>query len=460
MITAAQARAQVRALRRADRRMLAVLDDDPTGSQSVHGVQVVTVFDRAEYAAALVDDAATAFILTNTRGMVETEAVALTTRIGDDLFALAADAGRPVDILSRGDSTLRGHLLAEVRAIDAARRRAFGRGYDAIVLAPAFFEAGRTTVDDVHRVRIAGVDVPAGETEFARDATFGYRSSNLREFLQEKSGGAIDARDVASISLSDIRAGGPELIAERLAALTDGTFVVINALTGDDYDLVALGVALAQERGAAILSRGAPSFARALAGIDPADPLATEAIPRRPGHGLVVVGSHVSGTSAQVTALREARAVIDVELDVATVLGPGRDEHVHACARAVAQGLRSGLVLLATSREVVTGDDARSSLAIARTVSAALVEVAAEALAASPAWLIAKGGITSHEVAVDALGLRRAEVVGQLGRGIISLLRPLVARPEAIAMPFVVFAGNVGDASSLADVVARLEGER
>lgn len=460
MITAAEARARIRALRRAERRMLAVLDDDPTGSQSVRGVQVVTVFEREEYAAALADEGATAFILTNTRGMGEADAVALTGQIADELFALAADTSRPVDILSRGDSTLRGHLLPEVRAIDAARRRALGRGYDAILLAPAFFEAGRTTLDDVHRVRIGGVDVPAGETEFARDATFGYRASNLREFLAEKSEGAIAVGDVHSLTLGEIREGGPEAIAERLLTLTDGTFVVVNALTGDDYDLVALGVALAQQRGAAILSRGAPSFARALAGIDPAEPLSTEAIPRRAGHGLVVVGSHVSGTSAQVEALRSARPVADVELDVRAVLGSGRTAEVRRCAAAVATGLRTGTVLLVTSREVVIGDDAGSSLQIARSVSSALVEVAAEAIAAEPAWLIAKGGITSHEVAVDALGLRRAEVRGQLGPGIISLLVPIIARPAAVGMPFVVFAGNVGDASALANAVARLEGDR
>jgi uncharacterized protein YgbK (DUF1537 family) len=458
VITAAEARARLRELRRAEGRMLAVLDDDPTGSQSVHRVQVVTVFESEEYAQALAADGATAFILTNTRGMPEAEAVALTRRIADDLFAVSTRTGPPVDVLSRGDSTLRGHVLPEVRAIDAARRRALGRGYDAILLAPAFFEAGRTTLDDVHRVRIGGVDVPAGETEFARDATFGYRSSNLREFLAEKSEGEITAGDVHSLTLADIREGGPEVIADRLLAVSGGSFVIVNALTPDDYDLVALGVALAQQRGAAILSRGGPSFARALAGIEPVAPLSREAIPRRAGHGLIVVGSHVSGTSAQVDALRAARPVVTVELDARAVLGPGRRSHVAQCARAVTAGLRTGTVLLVTSRDVVTGDDPGASLKIARSVSSALVEVAAEAVGAQPAWVIAKGGITSHEVAVDALGLRRAEVRGQLGPGIISLLVPIIARPEAVGMPFVVFAGNVGDASALADVVARLEG--
>ena len=441
--------------------MLAVLDDDPTGSQSVRGVQVVTVFDTAEYAHALAEPGATCFVLTNTRGLTEPEAVELTARIADQLFRLSADTGRPLDIVSRGDSTLRGHVIAEVAALDAARRRALGSGYDVILFAPAFFEAGRTTVDDVHRVRVDGVDVPAGETEFARDATFGFRASDLKAFLAEKSAGTIDPGEVESISLADIREGGVECIADRLAGLTGGRWVVVNAETADDYDTVGLAVTLAQSRGTAVLVRSAPSFVRSLAGIEPGEPLDSGQIwaaARRPGHGLIVVGSHVSGTSAQVEALRGATALVEFELDAAAVLGSDRDAEIARLGDAVAAALADGTVMLATSRRLVSGADADASLAIARSVSGALTAVARRAMTARPAWVLAKGGITSHEVAVGALGIRRAEVAGQLGHGIISLLRSLSASPEAIGMPYVVFAGNVGGASSLAEVVALLDG--
>src|SRR5690606_26470439 len=178
--------------------------------------------------------------------------------------AVAARLGRELDLVSRSDSTLRGHVLPEIRALDAARRRAAGAGFDAVLVAPAFFEAGRTTVDDIHRVRLDGVDVPAGETEYARDKTFGYRSSDLKEFLAEKSDGAIDPADVVSLSLDDIREGGADAIATRLEALSGGTFVVVNAETEEDYDVVALGVARARAAGRALLARCGPSFVRAL----------------------------------------------------------------------------------------------------------------------------------------------------------------------------------------------------
>ena len=68
--------------------------------------------------------------------------------------------------------------------------------------------------------------VPVAETEFARDATFGYTSSNLVEFLAEKSGGRVQAR---SLSLSDIRDGGPDRVRDLLAEVHDGQWVVVNA---------------------------------------------------------------------------------------------------------------------------------------------------------------------------------------------------------------------------------------
>lgn len=459
---AREIRAAVRA--RAAGRILAVLDDDPTGSQSVRGVQVVTVFDETEYAAALEHPTPALFVLTNTRGLPETEAVELNARIAGQLFAVAASRDAELDLVSRSDSTLRGHVLPELRALDAARRAAVGSGFDAVLLAPAFFEAGRTTVDDIHRVRIDGVDVPAAETEYARDKTFGYASSDLKEFLAEKSGGAIDPAAVVSLTLGDIREGGPERIGEILGGLTGGVHVVVNAEREEDYDVVALGVAIARDAGRAIVARCGPSFVRALAGIEPGEPLTPAEIwpdGRRPGHGLVAVGSHVSGTSRQVARLREraSGSLVELEVQVARVLASDaeRDAHVAELGAAAAAALADANVLVYTSRDLVAGGDAASSLDIARRVSAALTAVAGLALDARPAWLIAKGGITSHEVAVAGCGVRRAEVAGQLGRGIISLFRPLAARDEAIGMPYVVFAGNVGTEDSLADVVALLE---
>ena len=172
-----------------------------------------------------------------------------------------------------------------------------------------------------------------------------------------------------------------------------------------------------------------------------------------------MVGSHVGQTSRQVAALRARGGPADMELDVQAVLGGGPDVAA-AVARRVAGALARSDVLLYTSRDVVAGRDAAGSLTIARTVSAALSGIVRGALAARPAWVVAKGGITSHDVMRHGLGIRRAEVAGQLFPGTISVFWPLDAAPEAVGMPYVVFAGNVGDDGTLAQVVAILNGER
>lgn len=457
-----QARHLVREYRAETGRRTAVLDDDPTGSQSVHGVSVVTALDADEYAAALADPGSTCFILTNTRSLDESDAAALNLAAGRALFELEQRLGAPLDVVSRSDSTLRGHVIAEVRALDAARRQVSGRGFDGVLLVPSYFEAGRFTAGDTHWAMVGGQPVPAGETEFAQDATFGYSSSNLAAFIEEKSAGAIAAADVLSISLEDIRTGGAPRVAEILRSATDLQFIVVNATEYADLEIVVLGLIQAQREGKLFLHRTGPSFVRALAGLEPRATLQAPDIwpgGRPAGHGLAVVGSHVGQTGRQVAAAQARGGVTEIELSVAALAdGATRDDHVAATTARVIGALGTSDVLLYTSRSLLTGADAAASLGIARTVSTAVTDVVRGALAARPAWVIAKGGITSHDVAVRGLGIRRATVLGQLFPGMVSVLRPVEAAEGVVGMPYVVFAGNVGDENALADTIELFRG--
>jgi uncharacterized protein YgbK (DUF1537 family) len=450
------ARSRIRAANQAAGRRIAVLDDDPTGSQTVHDVAVVTVLDPAEYAAGLADPGSTCFVLTNTRSLTEVDAVELTRTVGRSLF----DLGAPVELISRSDSTLRGHVIAEVRALDEARRVVTGRGYDGVLLIPAFFEAGRVTAGDIHWARVGGEWLPAGETEFARDASFGYTTSDLKEFVAEKSGGSIAVGDVHSIGLDDIRVGGPDRVADILRGVSDGAFVVVNATEYSDLEVVVLGV---QDAERSFLYRTGPSFVRALAGLEPRDPLSADDIwpaGHPGGHGLVVVGSHVGLTCRQLDVARSQGRMTEVEMDVAAIADPvRRDAHVADVTDRVVSALAHSDVLMFTSRALSRGADAADSLRISRAVSTAVVDVVCGARAAHPAWVIAKGGITSHDVAARGLGIRRANVLGQMQTGIVSVLRPIEAAPEAVGIPYVVFPGNVGDETTLAYVVDVLRGD-
>lgn len=447
-------------MRAADGLLLGVLDDDPTGSQAMHGVDVVTVLAESAYEAALTRPAAACFVLTNTRSLAEPAAASLTARAARGLIAVASHRGARIQLISRSDSTLRGHVLAEVAALQAVRREVLGSGFDAVLLIPAFIEAGRLTIDDIHWARTAAGLVPVGETEFAGDAAFGYTASDLKDFLAEQARGAIGRDEVASIGLADIRSGGPERVRDLLAGLHDGTWVIVNASQYSDLETVACAVLLAERAGKRFLFRTGPSFVRALTGTEPMTPLSGERLwpaGRPAGHGLIVVGSHVGQTSRQLAVLRARADVTGIELSVPDILG-GTPDTVARAAGLAADALRRSDVLLYTSRVIATGRSAEHSLQIARAVSAAVARTVRRALAARPAWVLAKGGITAHDVALRGLGIRRAEVAGQLFPGLISVLRPVDAATEALGMPYVVFAGNVGDDATLAQVVAILNG--
>ncbi len=266
-------RESIRALRAADDLLLGVLDDDPTGSQAVHGVQVVTVLDEDACAAALAGPAATCFVLTNSRSLDGPAAAELTTRAARGLITVAGRRGTRIQLISRSDSTLRGHVMAEVAALQAVRQDMVGRGYDGVLLVPAFLEAGRVTAADIHWAGTAAGLVPVGETEFANDSVFGYAASDLRVFVAEKSGGTIRPEDVRSISLADIRLGGPARVREVLAGAAGGAWVVVNATEYSDLETVARSVLDAEREGQSFLFRTGPSFVRALGGLEPKPPL-------------------------------------------------------------------------------------------------------------------------------------------------------------------------------------------
>ena len=435
-----------------DRRLL-ILDDDPTGSQCVAGIDVAFDLDPAIPVGVLEGPGSACFVLTNTRALDEQEAVALNRRV----LAGVLDGGVPASglhVVSRSDSTLRGHVIAEPVAI-ADELAARGIDVDAFVLCPAMLEAGRFTEGDVHYATVDGEAVEVAETDFARDATFGFTSSDLRAFLEERSGGAVRAADVLSVSLEDIRAGAGR-VREILSAARDRRWVVVNATEYTDLEVVAEAMALLEAEGRTFVTRCAPSFVRPLVGQQGArvvDPDSITIPEGRLDHGLVVVGSHVGLTTTQLRAVQQRGTLAEVEIHVPSVLDERREQHLAAVAAQATATLRTSDCVVFTSRDLVRTDDPAESLAIARSVSDAVVEVVRRVRAAKPAWVVAKGGITSHEVAENGLGIRRARVEGQFWPGQVSLFSAQEAPDEVMGAPYVVFPGNVGGEQALADVV-------
>jgi len=223
-------------LSRDDTPVLVVLDDDPTGTQTCHDIAVLTVWDHEMLVSELINTTKGFFILTNSRALPPIEARALITTISDNLAKAAMQTGRTLETVLRGDSTLRGHFPDEPEAVEEV----FGQ-VDNWILAPFFYQGGRYTIDDVHYVVEGDSLVPASETPFAADATFGYKSSNLRDYVLEKAGKRFKHEDLFSVTLQDIRSG-PDRIAERLLSAPKGSVVIVNAAAESDMYIFVTGL--------------------------------------------------------------------------------------------------------------------------------------------------------------------------------------------------------------------------
>ncbi|KQU49400.1 hypothetical protein ASG84_05560 [Rhodococcus sp. Leaf278] len=451
--------------------VLVVLDDDPTGTQSVHDLPVLTRWDPEHLEWALSQSVPAVYVLTNTRSLDPAEAEHRNREIADVALSVAGRLGIDIAFVSRSDSTLRGHFPLETDTLIRQITASGGSDIDGIILVPAFPDAGRVTVDGVHYFVDPNQDfraVPVAETEFARDATFGFASSDLASWVQEKTAGRVAAEDVLHIDLRTIRVKGAEGVAEILGAASNAIPVIVDMVVEEDLREVALGIQLAQSNGKHFLYRVGPPFVRAIVGQKPREPLTAADIFTSDADtsdspatgGLVVVGSHVGLTTRQLDDL--ASSDIDqtsIVVDVPTVIDPARREtYLAELVDAVYAALADRTVVVSTSRTLVKTTDGAGSLDISRQVSAALVHIVRTVLELrAPRFVIAKGGITSSDLAAHGLGMSRAVAKGPMLPGIVSLWEPKDG--PGLGIPYVVFAGNVGGTTSLTEVVRTLSKE-
>ena len=454
-------------------RRLVILDDDPTGTQTSVDLPVLTRWSVADLGWALAQPTAGFFVLTNTRSLSPADAAARNREVVAALHEAATQTGIRYAIASRSDSTLRGYFPLETDVI-AEELAARGIAVDGVLIIPAYIEPGRLTLDSVHWTRTSDGMIPVAESEFAQDASFGYASSDLRDWVAEKTDGRIGRDQVARITLDDIRSGGPDRVTALLAELRDGRPAVVDATSDGDLRVVAAALLRAEAAGQNFVYRIGPSFVRARVGQRAAPAITADRLrallptgpvdsqDERPDtkHGLIVIGSHVGLTTRQLDVLRARGAIVEIELEVPVLLDEEtRDDHLTEMADRAAEALRRNEadadVVIRTSRTLVKGADAAGSLDIARSVSSALVQTVHGILAQiRPAFVVAKGGITSSDTATDGLEIRRAWVRGTMLPGIVSLWEPVAGLARGI--PYIVFPGNVGDDQALAAVVETL----
>jgi len=440
-------------------RKVVVLDDDPTGTQTVNNVLVLTEWSVGALQHALARDGTVFYILTNSRSYPVEQAVAMNREIAENLAAAAQRLNRDFDVVSRSDSTLRGHYPREVQALRSTLENRLGITYDGEIIAPFFFEGGRFTVHDIHWVQEGDWLIPATQTEYAQDPIFGYHHSSLCEWVEEKTNGQVTADSVVSVTLDVIRAEGPSGVAAILGAVTGGQSVIVNAVTYRDMEVFVLGLLEAEEEGRRFLFRTAASFVKVRGGIEDRGLLTSRELfpqgaPINVG-GLIIVGSHVQKTTDQLQLTRKLDKLVSIELSVPSILNPRtRRAEIESVSGQAEKALMAGRdVIVFTSRRLVTGTSDEETVQIGQRVSEALVQVVRE-LGVKPRFVVAKGGITSSDIGTKALNVTRAMVPGQILPGVPVWLLGEDSRFPGI--PFVIFPGNVGAPDSLAQVITIL----
>ena len=427
---------------------LVVLDDDPTGTQTVHNIPLLTEWSIESLKIAL-RDYSVFFILTNSRSIREQDAKKLAIEIGQNLVAASDQAQVDFFVLSRSDSTLRGHYPAEVDALCEG----IGRTYDATLMVPYFAAGGRYTYQNIHYVQQDDQLVPAAQTEFAQDKAFPFSHAYLPKYVVEKTKGRIQAEQVYGVSIETIRTGGPTAVHQALLAIPKGSVIVINACAARDLEVAVMGLYLAQADGKKYIYRTAASFVRVLAGI-PEVPLLTAqhmAIATKAG-GILFVGSHIKKSTAQLNKALALPDIVPVEIDVESLLDEAsRAQAVTVYLKRISNALKVGKNVIAyTSRTLVSGNTANRSLSISQVISDSVCAIV-RGLTLQPRFLIAKGGITSNDIATKGLQVKQAMVVGQLQAGVP--VWKLGAESKFPDMHYVVYPGNVGSEEGLADAL-------
>ncbi len=439
-----------------------VLDDDPTGTQTVYGVPVYTDWGPESCRRAFAEESRVVFVLTNSRGLTAEKTTAVHKEIAENLWDASKALGAGMLIVSRSDSTLRGHWPLETQTLADTLQAKGHPPFDGEVICPFLPAGGRYTVGGVHYVAYGDKLIPAGETEFARDRSFGYKNSYLPHWIQEKTENAVSGKDIIEFSLEELREADMAVLTAKLNSITGFGKVIVNAVTQEDLDVFCSALMPVIAGGKRFLFRTAAAFINALGGI-PQKPLLTAAemksgVPDDARGALVVAGSHTAKTSEQLKQLLTLPGTVNVEFDQGTALEDGLafEKEISRCLEICGEHMAKGKIcVLSTKRARIDADtgNPEDELRLAVKISGGLVSVVS-GLTERPGFILAKGGITSSDVATQGLRIKRATVEGQAAPGVpVWRCGPESKFP---GLKYIIFPGNVGDGDTLADTVKRL----
>lgn len=440
----------------ANNKKIVVLDDDPTGVQTVHDISVYTNWDKDSIRQGFEEENNLFYVLTNSRGFTEDQTTKAHHEIAEVVDEVARETGKEYIFISRSDSTLRGHYPLETQLLKADYEKNTGKTIDGEVMCPFFKEGGRFTIDNVHYVKYGEELVPANETEFAKDKTFGYTAYTMPEYIEEKTKGEYKASDVTCISLEDIHNMDIDKIEAQLMEVKDFNKIIVNAVDYADVKVFCVALYRAMAKGKVFMFRTAAAIVKVMGAVTDQPLLTREqmVVKETTNGGIVVVGSHTDKTTKQVECLKELKDIEFIELDATLVKDDAAFEaEVQRCLDKEEECIRAGkTVCCYTTRVLITADtgDKEDELRLSVKISDA-VQALVGRLSIVPSFVIAKGGITSSDVGTKALEVKKANVLGQIKPGI-----PVWQTGEESKFPltpYVIFPGNVGEIATLKEAV-------
>lgn len=440
----------------ANNKKIVVLDDDPTGVQTVHDISVYTNWDKDSIRQGFEEENNLFYVLTNSRGFTVEQTTKAHQEIAQVVDEVAQETGKEYIFISRSDSTLRGHYPLETQLLKADYEKNTGKTIDGEVMCPFFKEGGRFTIDNVHYVKYGEELVPANETEFAKDKTFGYTAYTMPEYIEEKTKGEYKASDVTCISLEDIHNMDIDKIEAQLMEVKDFNKIIVNAVDYADVKVFCVALYRAMAKGKVFMFRTAAAIVKVMGAVTDQPLLTREqmVVKETTNGGIVVVGSHTDKTTKQVECLKELKDIEFIELDATLVKDDAAFEaEVQRCLDKEEECIRAGkTVCCYTTRVLITADtgDKEDELRLSVKISDA-VQALVGRLSIVPSFVIAKGGITSSDVGTKALEVKKANVLGQIKPGI-----PVWQTGEESKFPltpYVIFPGNVGEIATLKEAV-------
>ncbi len=431
-----------------------ILDDDPTGIQTVHGCLLITQWDEQTISLAMADNAPFFYVLTNSRSLNQKDAENINRTVVRNAISANKKYFFKLIFISRSDSTLRGHFPLEP---DTIRSEALLCGLKAELptfFIPSFLEVGRFTIDNIHYLKDGDQLIPVAETEFAHDNVFGYSQSDLTEYIIEKTKENILRDSIVSISIDDLRKNPVNTICDKINQVRQAKYIIVNAL--DYYDLRKFALSLLNlftDAENCLVIRTSSSLPKAISGIQDKPLLTGTDLLTKNGAGIFMVGSHVKKTTLQLEKLLLHKNTKGVEINILEILD-NPELTLNKTVDNIKSVVNSGLTpVLYTSREEIRTNDKNERLETGKKISAFIVNIVKN-LPFNPSFIVAKGGITSNDILTKGLSVQKARVMGQISTGV-----PVIRTDNTNHfqnLPYIIFPGNVGDENSLVDILEKL----